>query len=85
MMRLMGVANVAVIVTRWFGGIKLGPDRFKLICNSARDLLEENGFGLEAQKQAAKAVKAAQLKQREKEREKDEHGKDSHSSRSKRR
>jgi putative IMPACT (imprinted ancient) family translation regulator len=44
MMRLMGVDGAAVIVSRWFGGIKLGPDRFKFICNSARALLEENGF-----------------------------------------
>ena len=45
MMRLMGVQNVAVIVSRWFGGILLGPDRFKYICNSAKDLLEECGYG----------------------------------------
>jgi putative IMPACT (imprinted ancient) family translation regulator len=44
MMRLMKVDNVAVIVSRWFGGILLGPDRFKFICNSARKLLEDNGF-----------------------------------------
>jgi putative IMPACT (imprinted ancient) family translation regulator len=40
----MEVEGVAVIVTRWFGGILLGPDRFKYICNSARLLLEDNGF-----------------------------------------
>lgn len=45
MMRLMGVDGVAVIVSRWFGGILLGPDRFKFICNSARKILEENGYG----------------------------------------
>lgn len=45
MMRLMGVQNVAVIVSRWFGGILLGPDRFKFICNSAKDLLEDCGYG----------------------------------------
>jgi hypothetical protein len=43
-LRLMGVNNVAVIVTRWFGGVLLGPDRFKYICNSARNLLESNGI-----------------------------------------
>lgn len=43
--RLMKVDNVAVIVSRWFGGILLGPDRFKFICNSARDLLESYGLG----------------------------------------
>jgi hypothetical protein len=43
-MRLMGADGVAVIVTRWFGGILLGPDRFKFICNSARNILEEHGY-----------------------------------------
>ena len=32
--------GVAVVVTRWYGGVKLGPDRFKIINNTARDLLE---------------------------------------------
>lgn len=45
MIRLMKVDNVAVIVSRWFGGILLGPDRFKFICNSARYLLEEHRYG----------------------------------------
>jgi len=44
----MNVENVVVIVSRWFGGIKLGPERFKLICNSARHLLEEQGYGLQS-------------------------------------
>jgi hypothetical protein len=45
MIRLMGIDGVAVIVSRWFGGILLGPDRFKFICNAARTLLEDNGYG----------------------------------------
>ena len=44
MIRLMGIQGVAVIVSRWFGGVLLGPDRFKFICNSARNLLEEHGY-----------------------------------------
>ena len=44
MMRLMGAQNVAVIVSRWFGGILLGPDRFKYICNAARNLLEQCNY-----------------------------------------
>ncbi|OQR95288.1 impact [Thraustotheca clavata] len=36
--------NVAVVVTRWYGGIQLGPDRFKHIANAARNVLEANGF-----------------------------------------
>ncbi|BHF66141.1 hypothetical protein SprV_0200915500 [Sparganum proliferum] len=33
--------GVAVMVSRWFGGIKLGPDRFKHINNAASSLLAE--------------------------------------------
>jgi putative IMPACT (imprinted ancient) family translation regulator len=36
-------AGIAVIVTRWYGGVKLGPDRFKFINNSARHLIEACG------------------------------------------
>jgi putative IMPACT (imprinted ancient) family translation regulator len=45
MLRLMGAEGVAMVVSRWFGGVKLGPDRFKLICGVARALLEAQGFG----------------------------------------
>ncbi|KAF8820179.1 putative IMPACT [Cardiosporidium cionae] len=40
----LGLVNVMVIVTRWYGGKKLGPDRFKHINNAARDALEKGGF-----------------------------------------
>ena len=33
-----------VVVTRYFGGIHLGPDRFKHINQAARDALEAGGF-----------------------------------------
>lgn len=33
-----------VIVTRYFGGIHLGPDRFKHINQAARNALEVGGF-----------------------------------------
>eukprot|EP00983_Pelagomonas_calceolata_P068812 1150098-Pelagomonas_calceolata.AAC.1 len=32
--------DVVVVVTRWFGGVLLGPQRFALINNTARMLLE---------------------------------------------
>lgn len=44
MVRLMGASNVVVVVSRWFGGVLMGPSRFKYICNTARDLMEEHGF-----------------------------------------
>ncbi|PWO01059.1 UPF0029-domain-containing protein [Tilletiopsis washingtonensis] len=37
---VLGVENVLVVVTRWYGGIHLGADRFKLINRAARDALE---------------------------------------------
>lgn len=44
LMQLMDVTNVLVVVTRWYGGIKLGPDRFRIINNVARDALVQAGF-----------------------------------------
>lgn len=44
LMELTHAENVAVVVTRWFGGILLGPDRFKHINTVARDALEQGGF-----------------------------------------
>lgn len=38
------VNNVLVIVTRYWGGIHLGPDRFKHINQAARNALELGGF-----------------------------------------
>lgn len=50
MIRLMNVEGIALIVSRWFGGILLGPDRFKYICNVARNLLEFHGYGITKKK-----------------------------------
>ncbi|KAK9364116.1 ribosomal protein S5 domain 2-type protein [Lipomyces starkeyi] len=36
--------NVMVVVSRWYGGIHLGPDRFKHINVTARDALVKGGF-----------------------------------------
>lgn len=38
----MDVVNVLCVVSRWFGGIKLGSIRFKHISKVARDLMEEH-------------------------------------------
>ncbi|UZJ52492.1 hypothetical protein CBS101457_001812 [Exobasidium rhododendri] len=37
---LLHLENVIVVVTRWYGGVHLGADRFKLINRAARDALE---------------------------------------------
>lgn len=36
--------DVLVVVSRWYGGINLGADRFKHISNAARDALDKGGF-----------------------------------------
>jgi len=38
------VLNTLVVVTRWYGGVKLGPDRFRIITNVAKELLQEMGI-----------------------------------------
>ena len=44
LLELMGAWNVIVIVSRWFGGTLLGPDRFRIINEVARDALLRGGF-----------------------------------------
>ncbi|CAJ0573939.1 unnamed protein product, partial [Mesorhabditis spiculigera] len=40
----MGAENVMVVVTRWYGGVHLGPDRFRIINNLTRAILAANGM-----------------------------------------
>lgn len=44
LMQILDVRNVMVVVSRWYGGILLGPDRFKHINNCARNILVEHNF-----------------------------------------
>ncbi|XP_072113693.1 protein IMPACT [Mobula birostris] len=44
LMQILDVRNVLVVVSRWYGGILLGPDRFKHINNCARNLLVDEGY-----------------------------------------
>lgn len=44
LMQLMDVWNVMVVVTRWYGGVLLGPDRFRIINSAAREALVLGGF-----------------------------------------
>ena len=45
LLRNMEVQDAAVVVSRWFGGTLLGPQRFRVITNTARSLLETHAFG----------------------------------------
>ena len=40
LLQVTGAVNVVVVVSRWYGGVLLGPSRFALINNTARQLLE---------------------------------------------
>ncbi|KAI1104319.1 UPF0029-domain-containing protein [Jackrogersella minutella] len=44
LMQLMDLWNMMVIVTRWYGGHKLGPRRFALINQTARDAFVKAGL-----------------------------------------
>ncbi|KAG0727345.1 Protein IMPACT-B [Chionoecetes opilio] len=43
LLQILDVVDVMVVVTRWYGGIHLGPDRFKHINNAARQILDSCG------------------------------------------
>ena len=57
----MYVAPTGVVVSRWFGGVHLGPDRFKDINNVARALLLQEGYVADTPEAAASAAKHALL------------------------
>jgi len=39
LLQILDVTDVLVVVSRWYGGVKLGSDRFKHINNAARSAL----------------------------------------------
>jgi putative IMPACT (imprinted ancient) family translation regulator len=55
MIHSMGVNNMIVVVSRWWGGILLGPDRFRHINNAARILIEKCGLLDDVEKPPAKS------------------------------
>ncbi|KAJ7299731.1 hypothetical protein O6H91_Y167500 [Diphasiastrum complanatum] len=44
LLQIADALDVVVVVSRWFGGILLGPNRFKHINNAARSLLSACGY-----------------------------------------
>lgn len=57
LLQILDARNVMVVVSRWYGGILLGPDRFKHINNCARNILVEHHYvnsGEETLKQLGK-------------------------------
>ncbi|KAF7133624.1 hypothetical protein CNMCM5793_004922 [Aspergillus hiratsukae] len=57
LMQLMDVWDVIVVVSRWYGGIHLGPDRFRIINAVGRDALIKGGFVKESTGAAEKGRK----------------------------
>lgn len=57
LMQLMDVWDVVVVVSRWYGGILLGPDRFRIINAVGRDALIKGGFVKESTGAAEKGRK----------------------------
>ncbi|XP_037080155.1 protein IMPACT-like [Pollicipes pollicipes] len=43
LLEILAVRDVVVVVSRWFGGILLGPDRFRHINNATRGVLLLSG------------------------------------------
>ncbi|MEX0329444.1 MAG: YigZ family protein [Ruegeria sp.] len=46
MMERAGISNHVIIVTRWYGGKKLGGDRFRRVQDATRDYLDHLETGL---------------------------------------
>ncbi|TID28537.1 hypothetical protein CANINC_002410 [Pichia inconspicua] len=44
LMSIMDAWNVIVVCCRWFGGVHIGPDRFKHINSATRDVLVKGNF-----------------------------------------
>ena len=44
LLQAMNVWDVLVVVSRWFGGINLGPNRFNIINNVAREAVVKGGW-----------------------------------------
>ncbi|XP_018329792.1 protein IMPACT-like [Agrilus planipennis] len=44
LLQIVDVTNVVVVVTRWYGGVHLGPKRFQHINNAARQVLQQANF-----------------------------------------
>ncbi|KAJ3414939.1 hypothetical protein HDV05_005888 [Chytridiales sp. JEL 0842] len=55
LMRRMGVMDCVGVVTRWYGGIKLGGGRFRDITGVLKELIEKHGFAAGGQSSGNKS------------------------------
>ena len=57
LLETMDASNVVVIVSRWFGGILMGGQRFKEINHAAQRLLQEQGLDQRHERQTQRELK----------------------------
>uniref|UniRef100_A0A8C3MNI0 Uncharacterized protein n=1 Tax=Geospiza parvula TaxID=87175 RepID=A0A8C3MNI0_GEOPR len=62
LMQILNVHNVLVVVSRWYGGILLGPDRFKHINNCARNVLVEYDYVPSTEESSRQAGKSKKIR-----------------------
>lgn len=62
LLQILDVRDVLVVVSRWYGGILLGPDRFKHINNCARNILVEEGYAASVDEAAKSGGKSKRPK-----------------------
>ncbi|XP_039765762.1 protein IMPACT-like isoform X2 [Pararge aegeria] len=44
LLQILDQKNTVVVVSRWYGGIQLGPDRFRHINNATRQVIQQAGL-----------------------------------------
>ena len=57
LLQMMDAWNIVVVVSRWYGGIQLGPDRFRIISTVARESVLNGGFVEAGSKDSKKGKK----------------------------
>ncbi|KAM4704980.1 protein IMPACT [Rhinophrynus dorsalis] len=57
LMQILDSRDVMVVVSRWYGGILLGPDRFKHINNCARNILVQHNYANSVEESAKQSGK----------------------------
>nr|XP_025978593.1 protein IMPACT isoform X2 [Dromaius novaehollandiae] len=68
LMQILNVHNVLVVVSRWYGGILLGPDRFKHVNNCARTILVEYNYVHSVEESSKQVGKSRRIKKDNKKR-----------------
>lgn len=53
LLTIMDLWNCIVVVSRWFGGIHIGPDRFKHINSTTREAVVKSGLGKDDKKSSS--------------------------------